>query len=113
VTRAEILAAVNYAKAALAAGNCQVAQQTIVQAWAGLDAYSQATANKPSLARAVHKKIAAVHTAISRKCAVGEGLMTPSLQGPAMGIIPEKIWLGLGMALATLGLGIGVYKLTK
>jgi len=114
MTRQQILATVNYAKAALNADDCFNAQQSIVQAWTGLGAYAQATANKPSLAAGVQRKVASVHSAITRKCAAGEGLMTPQFgDGAVFGAIPEKIWLGLGTALATLGLGLGIYTMTK
>jgi len=114
MTKQQILATVNYAKAALAAGDCFNAQQSIVQAWAGLGTYAQATANKPSLAASVQRKVAAVHLAITRKCAAGEGLMTPQFGDAAVfGVVPEKIWLGLGMGLAALGLGLGIYTAAK
>ncbi len=114
MTKQQILATVKYAKAALGAGDCFNAQQSIVQAWSGLNAYAMATANKPSLAAAVQRKVAAVHSAITRKCAAGEGLMTPQFGDAAVfGAVPEKIWLGLGVGLSVLGLAIGIHAMAK
>lgn len=112
MTKQQILATVKYAKAANNAGDCFNAQQAIVQAWAGLSDYAQATANKPSLAASVQRKIAAVHTAITRKCAAGEGLMTPQF-GAVYGMVPDKIWLGLGVGLSVLGLALGIHAMAK
>ncbi len=129
MTLATVNSLIKHANTALRAGDCAAAQQALGQAWLALGEYSAMLAKRgasPSSAVSAHKAISKALVVAGRRCAAaGDGLMPPSGQrtgqnpdllapsfhGPGDDIYNSitTTLVTLGIAGATIGLGIGLY----